>query len=123
MQIFRSGAFLQQCWAVHPLCIAAKRMAEDNQLILNCTSCRSVHQLTLSSVGVRASAVSEGPDSAGSFPTSEEAKGCLADCLSMHAAALSVREMDVIKDFALLRCAECRRHYALTVASFETHQR
>jgi hypothetical protein len=123
VQIFRSGAFLQQCWAVHPLCITAKRMANGNKLILNCTSCRSVHQLTLSSVEVRASAVFDGPDSAGSHPTSEDAQGCLADCLSMHAAALSVREMDVFKDFALLRCAECRRHYALTVGSFETHQR
>jgi hypothetical protein len=31
--------------------------------------------------------------------------------------------MDVFEDLALVRCAECRRHYAVTVSAFETHQK
>jgi hypothetical protein len=119
-QVFHSGAFLQQCWSVHPLCVAVKRMTDENQLILACTSCRFAHYLRLGSVVVRASAVSEG--------TSEqaregEAQALLVGCLDAHAPALSLREMDVFEDLALLRCAECRRHYALQVAAFETHQK
>ena len=124
-QVFRSGAFLQQCWSVHPLCVVVKRMGDGNQLILACTSCRFAHYLTLDSVDVRASAVSsEGAgDSSGPIATPAEGQAQLVACLNAHAAALSLREMDVFEDLALLRCAECRRHYALHVAAFETHQK
>ncbi|HMU54464.1 MAG TPA: hypothetical protein PKA61_05640 [Nitrospira sp.] len=122
-QVFHSGAFLQQCWSVHPLCIAVKRMAGDRTLILSCSSCRFLHHLALGSVTVRASVVpvdrqdSERPDDAG------EGEVRLTECLQAHAAALSLRDMDVFKDLALIRCAECRRHYALAVTAFETHQK
>jgi len=123
-QIFRSGAFLQQCWSVHPLCVMVKRMAEPNQLILSCTSCRSVHHLTLSSVVVRASAVlQDSEDSPHRHPTGDGGLVQLVGCVAAHASALSLREMDVFEDLAMVRCAECRRHYALSVAAFETHQK
>jgi hypothetical protein len=123
-QIFRSGAFLQQCWSVHPLCVAVKRMADGNQLVLACTSCRFAHYLTLDSVDVRASAASEGAEgSSREVAAPAEAQAQLVGCLDAHPAALSLREMDVFEDLALLRCAECRRHYALHVAAFETHQK
>ena len=123
-QVFRSGAFLQQCWSVHPLCVAVKRMANGNQLILACTSCRFAHYLTLDSVDVRASAASEGTAASSGEPAvSPDAQAQLIGCLDAHAAALSLREMDVFEDLALLRCAECRRHYALQVTAFETHQK
>jgi hypothetical protein len=123
-QIVRSGAFLQQCWSVHPLCVAVKRMADGNKLILTCTSCRFVHQLTLSSVVVRASAVMDEPDdSSDDHPAARDGQDQLVGCLEAHAPALSLREMDVFEDLALVRCAECRRHYAMTVSSFETHQK
>ena len=123
-QIFRSGAFLQQCWSVHPLCVTVKRMADGNQLILTCTSCRFVHHLTLASVVVRASAVlDESEDSSGDHVTARGGQDQLLGCLEAHPRALSLREMDVFEDVALVRCAECRRHYVLTVSSFETHQK
>jgi hypothetical protein len=123
-QVFRSGAFLQQCWSVHPLCILVKRMADGNRLILSCTSCRFVHHLTLSAVVVRASAVlDESDDQPGDRHPAQGGQAQLVGCLEAHAAALSLREMDVFEDLALIRCAECRRHYALTVSSFETHQK
>jgi hypothetical protein len=122
-QVFRSGAFLQQCWSVHPLCVAVKRIANDRTLILSCSSCRSVHHLALASVVVRASAVPVESGDAGEPTGSLKGQSQLTGCLETHAAALSIRDMDVFEDLALIRCAECRRHYALTVASFETHQK
>lgn len=123
-QVFRSGAFLQQCWAVHPLCVVVKRMDGHHRLILGCTSCRSAHHLVLSSVVVRASAVPEGAeDLPPSDPSRQGGQAQLDECIGAHTSALSLREMDVVEDSAMLRCAECRRHYALTVSSFETHHK
>jgi hypothetical protein len=123
-QVFRSGAFLQQCWSVHPLCVAVKRMAAGNQLILACTSCRFAHYLRLDSIEVTASAVAEGESrSAAEVATPVDGQALLVGCLDAHGVALSLRDMDVFEDLALLRCAECRRHYALHIASFETHQK
>lgn len=124
VQVYRSGAFLQQCWSVHPLCVVVKRMDDDRRLILGCTSCRSAHHLVLSSVTVRASVVPEDADeSQTGTPSAQRGDVQLRDCLDTHASALSLREMDVFDDSAMLRCGECRRHYAITVSSFETHQR
>lgn len=78
----------------------------------------------LSSVTVRASAVPEDADeSRMGTPPAQRGEAQLLDCLGAHASALSLREMDVFEDSAMLRCGECRRHYAITVSSFETHQR
>lgn len=124
VQVFRSGAFLQQCWSVHPLCVVVKRMDDDRRLILACTSCRSAHHLMLSSVTVRMSAVLEDAgESRTGTPSVGRGETQLRDCLDAHAPALSLREMDVFEDSAMLRCGECRRHYAINVSSFETHQR
>jgi hypothetical protein len=120
-QIFHSGAFLQQCWSVHPLCVTVRRMADGNQLALACTSCRFAHYLTLDSVVVRATAASERAEGGEVATVSGQTQ--LVGCLDAHAAALSLREMDVFENLALLRCAECRRHYALRVSAFETHQK
>jgi hypothetical protein len=68
------------------------------------------------------SASEEAAASTGAAPR-PNAQACLASCLKAHAAALSLREMDVFEDLAVLRCAECRRHYAVTVTAFETHQK
>src|SRR5262245_65058539 len=100
---FRSGAFLQQCWSVHPLCVAVKRMADGNQLILACTSCRFAHYLRLDSVDVRASAASEGTEaSSGEAAVSPDARAQLVGCLDAHAAVLALRELDVFVVLAFL---------------------
>lgn len=122
-QIFHSGAFLQQCWSVHPLCVTVRRMANGNQLALACTSCRFAHYLTLDSVVVRAIAASQRAEGASGEVATVSGQTQLVGCLDAHAAALSLREMDVFENLALLRCAECRRHYALRVSAFETHQK
>jgi len=121
-QIIRSGAFLQQCWSVHPLCVTVKRMGEDRTLVLTCSSCKSAHHLALGMVVPKDSAMQGAPDP---NPASVEDPGesLLSGCIAAHQASLTLREMDVFQDLVLLRCADCRRHYELTVASFETHQR
>lgn len=120
-EVIRSGAFLQQCWSVHPLCLAVKRIEPERIVVLTCTSCRMVHRVTTGAISRQASA-------AGSFaseakPAETDGLVALKICLGTHAPALSVREMDVFQDALWLRCAECRAQYDLTVSQFETHQK
>ncbi len=121
-QIIRSGAFLQQCWSVHPLCLTIKRMADNRTMVLTCTSCKSTHHLSLGMVVPRASAAQEAAnDPAGSLPESGETQ--LHRCVTAHQPAITLRDMDVFQDLVLFRCGECRRLYEVTVTAFETHQR
>jgi hypothetical protein len=123
-EVFRSGAFLQQCWSVHPLCVTVRRITAENQLALACTSCRFAHYLTIGSVVLHSSgAYEEQAASTASAKARPDAQARLASCVEAHPTALSMREMDVFEDVAVIRCAECRRHYALTVTAFETHQK
>lgn len=122
-QVFRSGAFLQQCWSVHPLCVSVKRITDDNQLALACTACRFAHYVTMGSVVFGPSASEESGASMDASEARRDAQASLANCLRAHAAALSLREMDVFEDLAVLRCAECRRHFTVAVTAFETHQK
>ena len=120
-EVFRSGAFLQQCWSVHPLCVSLRRITAENQLALACTSCRFAHYVSIGSIV-------HGPPSASeevprTFEDTADVRARLASCIEAHPTALSLREMDVFEDLAVIRCAECRRHYALTVTTFETHQK
>lgn len=121
-QVIRSGAFLQQCWSVHPLCLSVKRMTDEHAVVLSCSSCKSTHHLTASAITSKVSAASSVVDGqAGSEePPGEE---LLKTCVSVHRAAVTLREMDVFQDVVRLRCADCRRLYELTIAVFETHHK
>ena len=120
-EIIRSGAFLQQCWSVHPLCLTVKRVEPERIVVLTCSSCRMVHRVT---TGVIARQVSTG-DSSAPEPDPAQPDGLVAlkMCLGTHAPALSLREMDVFQDTVWVRCAKCRAQYDLTVSQFETHQK
>ena len=122
-QVFHSGAFLQQCWSVHPLCISVRRITGGNQLILACTSCRFAHHLRLGDVAVRTPTSEQTAPSTGESEAQLPSNIRFAACLDAHAAALTLREMDVFEDRAVIRCAQCRRLYVLTVTAFETHQK
>lgn len=121
-QIVRSGAFLQQCWSVHPLCVAVKRMGDDRRLVLSCSSCKSGHYLTVGQVTPKDSTASDlvAAGQIGQEVTGEE---LLSACIMTHRSSITLREMDVFQDLVLLRCADCRRHYTVQVSAFETHQR
>lgn len=123
-QVIRSGAFLQQCWSVHPLCVTVKRIADDRTVVLLCSSCRSAHHLQCASVVARQSAAqSEGEESAAVVEDEAGGLAQLANCIAAHRPALSLREMDVFEDRVLIRCADCRCHYALAVSQFEMRQK
>ena len=120
-EIIRSGAFLQQCWSVHPLCLTVKRVEPDRIVVLTCTSCRMVHRVTDDAVTRKASAMESSSSESG--PAQPDGLVALKTCLGTHAPALSVREMDVFQDAVWLRCAECRAQFDLAVSQFETHQK
>jgi hypothetical protein len=121
-QVFKSGAFIQQCFAVHPLCLTLKALHLPNALVLRCTSCNMLHRLTLRALTLRVAAVHAVDDAA--RPRDERSAAThLEECAAAHPAALGVREMDVVRETAGLRCGECRKLYRLDVTTFETHQR
>jgi hypothetical protein len=121
-QVFKSGAFIQQCFAVHPLCLNLKSLHLPNSIVLKCTSCNMLHRLTLRAVVLRVSAVHAVEDAA-EAPEDRPAAAHLESCAAAHPAALAVRAMDVVRETAGLRCGECRKLYELDVTTFETHQR
>ena len=121
-QVIRSGAFLQQCWSVHPLCVTVKRITEENAVVLLCSSCKSAHYLNIATVTAIASSVQQ---AAVEVASRDEPPGedYLKACVTAHAASLTLREMDVFQDLVRLRCADCRRLYDVTVSAFETRQK
>ncbi|MDH5669851.1 MAG: hypothetical protein OEY86_17770 [Nitrospira sp.] len=121
-QIVRSGAFLQQCWSVHPLCVTVKRIGEHGTVVLSCTSCKSAHYLRVGIVVPQDSPTQrEGHGHDGDEGTAGDL--LLDACITAHRASVSLREMDVFQDLVVLRCADCRRRYTLHVSAFETHQK
>lgn len=120
-QIIRSGAFLQQCWSVHPLCLTVKRIEPERIVVLTCSSCRMVHRVITGAITTHIS--TGNPSLPARVIAQPDGLVALQSCLSTHAPALSVREMDVFQDAVWVRCAECRSQFDLTVSQFETHQK
>jgi hypothetical protein len=121
-QVFKSGAFIQQCFAVHPLCLNLKSLHLPDHVVLRCTSCNMLHRLTLRALALRISAVHAVEDEA-KVHDERPADVHLEECAASHPSALAVRAMDVVRETAGLRCGECRKLYELDVTIFETHQR
>ena len=113
---FKSGAFVQQCFAVHQLSLSLKKLALPDRILLFCSACHMLHRLTLRTLTSRLSAA---VTDAVEKPVADH----LSHCAGTHPAALGVCAVDVTQDAVGLRCAECRRIYHLDVASFETEQR
>jgi hypothetical protein len=121
-QVIRSGAFLQQCWSVHPLCVTVRRMTDEGAVVLSCSACKSAHHLTVATVSSNVSSAQRLAEGDGSQDT-QPGGVLLKACVSAHQASLSLREMDVFQDLVLLRCADCRRLYELSISAFETRQK
>jgi len=117
--LFKSGAFVQQCFSVHPLCLHIKKLVSPEQIILSCSSCSMAHRLTIRSLATQTSTgLSEAERSHG-----ESAGEQLASCIGTHHTALRVNRMDVLREAVGFRCDTCRRTFEVDVALFETHQR
>ncbi len=122
-QVYQSGAFIQQCFAVHPLCLTLKRIDEaTGRLIFTCTSCRMVHHIVAEDVASRVAAVPAGAGDTHGVPVATP-REVLSACAAVHPVAVTIRGMDVIRDSVGLRCAECRRIFEVRAAAFESHQK
>jgi hypothetical protein len=118
-RIYKSGAFVRQCFASHPLCLNPKKLPAADLIVLACSSCHLLHHLRVRHM------TSQLPMTV-SDPTEQQrpqdpAEQHLARCISAHASALRVGAMDVVQDQVTLRCVECRRTYAVEVSDIETH--
>ncbi len=127
-QRYQSGAFVQQCFAVHPLCLSLKRIDDEGRLLVACTSCRMMHLSMMhlmvpEQVVARVAVVPLGGEAVGGKAAPTTAKELLTACLQEHAMAVTIRELDVIRDSVGLRCAECRRMFDLQISTFESHQK
>jgi hypothetical protein len=109
-QVYKSSAFLQQCFASHRLCLAVKRI-ESDRVVVACTSCRLLHRLTV--------APAPSPDA----PAGAAPMGPLTACLEAHGASVGIREINLSQDRIRLRCADCRAVHDLVVSEFETQSR
>jgi hypothetical protein len=114
MPTFKSGAFIQQCFASHPLSLSFKAATPPDRTVLHCTNCDMRHRLI-----ARASAVSA-PDQ---NPSEKEAIEQLTACLQGHPGGLRVSAVDVVADSVQFKCVECRRTYRIEVALFETYRK
>lgn len=120
--IFHSGAFVQQCFAVHPLCIGLKRFENHGKLVFTCSSCRMAHHVTVDHVAARVAIVLDAPNDP-VRPTLDEGAAALNQCIVEHAGAVSIRELDVLRESMGMRCAQCRRIFDLHIAACETRQK
>ena len=119
--VFKSGAFIQQCFAVHPRCLDFKSVKLPDRLVLKCTSCRMHHHLALRAIIARSSALADSSELPVD-PAQSSSSEILAHCLTVHTTSVTIRAMDVVQDLVGLRCRECRRLFDLEITSFETHQ-
>lgn len=113
MSLYNSGAFLQQCFSVHPLSLDLKLVAPPEIVGLVCTNCRMRHRLTLHQVSV---------------PPMDKTEGrvnelvLLQECFQGHPEDVRISSVRVERDAVEFRCRPCRRTYVLDVAQFETRQ-
>ncbi len=113
MAVFKSGAFLQQCFSVHPLTLILKLVTPPSLVGVACTNCRMKHRLTVKQVEEK-----EGED----LPVARDGMESFQQCSQAHIEELRISEVDVIKNLVEFRCYPCRRIYHLDLEMIETHQ-
>ncbi|GJL50980.1 hypothetical protein [Candidatus Nitrospira salsa] len=113
MPIFKSPAFIQQCFAVHPLSLSVKMVALPEKVGIVCANCHMRHRLQ---VTVCQSQIGDEPF------TEVGASQSLEQCMADHAVDLRVSQVNVKTDSVQFRCRPCRRVYQMKVSLFETHQ-
>ncbi len=111
--VFRSGAFLQQCFSVHPLSLSFKVFTAPDTIGIFCINCKSKHRLTIGDI-TRIIGDSE--------LSAEDASAKLRSCAGHHPEALHVTEVSVDRDIVQFRCRKCRTGFQTTVSVFETYQ-
>jgi len=111
--IFRSGAFLQQCFSVHPLALGVKMLTLPDKIGIACVHCKSRHRLTIGTI-TRLVGDSERDE--------DGAATGLASCVANHQQTLHVTEVCVERNIVQLRCRECKAGFQVVALLFETYQ-
>lgn len=114
MPTFKSGAFVQQCYSSHPLCLKFKTLNPPDRLVVSCTNCDMRHRLFIGTLTTRAPEESL---------EDKQATSHMSQCATNHPAELRVSAVDVLTDAVKLRCGECQRTYNIAVAAFETYRK
>jgi hypothetical protein len=114
MPTFKSGAFVQQCFASHPQSLHFQALALPDRVVVLCTSCDLRHRFHLRTLTTSAE---------GEGNPEREAKDDLARCVAAHPSVLRVSSVDVVLDSVKLRCGACSRTYRLTVSAFESYRK
>lgn len=113
MPIFNTGAFLQQCFAVHPLSLSFKMVTLPDKVGILCANCNMRHRLTVTNFH---SPLQD------NFLTDSDIAPRLKQCAETHAEDLRVSDVNVERDSVQLRCRDCHRTYLINVSLFETYQ-
>ncbi len=111
--VFRSGAFLQQCFSVHPLALEMKMLTLPDKIGIVCVHCKSRHRLT---IGIITRLIGD------SEMCEDGAATGLASCVANHREALHVTDVCVERDIVQFRCRECKAGFRAVVPLFETYQ-
>jgi hypothetical protein len=114
MPTFKSGAFVQQCFAAHPLSLSLKALPAPDRVVVACANCHMRHRMAVRTLMARTGNTGE--------PITAAADD-LARCAAAHPAELRVSAVDVVRDSVKLHCDECRRTYLIDVSSFETYRK
>lgn len=113
MSVYKSGAFLQQCFSVHPLSLDLKLVALPETIGVVCTNCRMRHRLTIHQ---------------GNAPPTEETDcenkqlHLLQRCFQGHPQDIRISSVMVENQTVEFKCRPCRCAYLMNVSLFETHQ-
>ena len=113
MSVFKSGAFLQQCFSVHPLTLNLKIVTPPDLVGVFCTNCRMKHRMIIRQVTLQEFTNSEKTD---------DAIRLFQHCSQAHPEDVRISLVDVVQDSVEFRCRPCRRTYLLDIALIETHQ-
>lgn len=111
--IYKSGAFLQQCFSVHPLSLNFKMLTLPDKIGIACVNCKFRHRLTIKSI-------SRLIGDAESFQ--EDDAENLHACVSQHKEALHVTEVSVKQDIVQFRCRLCKIGFQVSISLYETYQ-
>lgn len=113
MSVIRSGAFLQQCFSMHPLSLSLKLVTLPELIGVICANCCMKHRLI---VRWAAGAELEKP------ALENDEMASLHTCSQTHPEDVRISLVDVVKDLVEFRCRPCRRTYHLEIGTFETKQ-
>ncbi len=113
MTVFKSGAFLQQCFSVHPLSLDLKMVAPPEMVGVFCKNCRMRHRMTVNQVMAHPHEKGEGET---------EKLHLLQECFRTHPDEIRVAMVHIEHHAIEFKCRPCHRTYSLDVALFETHQ-